>query len=143
MLVAGDRVKETTTSTGAVVTLAGAATNYRAFSVICAVGDYVRITRVHQTVTEWETGLYQYTGANQLTRVAFEESSSGSAMTFTAGTQDVFCEHTSALAELPMIPDILNRSVTVADASVAKPGVLELNTSGFVDLTGTGVVDFI
>lgn len=142
MLVAGDRIKETTASTGAVVTLGGAATNYLRFSSICAVGDYVRITRVHQTLAEWETGLYQYTAANELTRVAFENGQLGFINTFSAGTQDVFCEHTSTLALVPMIPNTLNRTVVLADASVTQPGVQDLAANGILDLLGTSIVEF-
>lgn len=90
----GDRVKETTTTTGTgTVTLLGAATAYRAFSAICATGDTVYYCIVGQTSTEWEAGKGTYTlsGTTLARTTVLASSNSGSLVSFSAGTKDVFC----------------------------------------------------
>jgi hypothetical protein len=101
--VAGDRVKETTTTTGTGdLTLAGAVANFRAFSAICADLDIVKYAIVHQSANEWETGLGTWHAGNTLTRTKVEASSNANAaVSFSAGTKDVFCEFTAAMGLLP------------------------------------------
>lgn len=97
-LIKADRVKETTTSTGTgTIALAGAATGYRAFSAVCAVGDTLYYAIAHQTAGEWEVGLATYSAANTLTRTTVHASSnSNAAVIFSAGTKDVFLSVTKA-----------------------------------------------
>lgn len=97
-LIKADRVKETTTSTGTgTIALAGAATGYRAFSAVCAVGDTLYYAIAHQTAGEWEVGLATYSAANTLTRTTVHASSNSNlAVTFSAGTKDVFLSVTKA-----------------------------------------------
>lgn len=97
-LIKADRVKETSTSTGTgTIALAGAATGYRAFSAVCAVGDTCYYAIAHQTAGEWEVGLATYSAANTLTRTTVHASSNSNlAVTFSAGTKDVFLSVTKA-----------------------------------------------
>lgn len=86
-----DRVKETTTTTGTgAVTLAGASTGFRAFSsVMTSPSDtcYYAITGG----AEWEVGLGTYSAANTLTRTTvLRSSNSNSAVSFSAGTKEVY-----------------------------------------------------
>lgn len=94
--VAGDRVKETSTTTGTgAKTLAGATSGFQAISSIPGIidGDYLILAIVHQSANEWETGLYQWaSGAGTVTALKiFESSNADAAVNFSAGTKDVFC----------------------------------------------------
>jgi hypothetical protein len=90
--VVRDRVKETTTTTGTgTVTLLGAVTGYQSFSAIGNANDtYYCIAG--QTSSEWEVGIGTYTssGTTLSRTTVLESSNSGSLVTFSAGTKDVF-----------------------------------------------------
>jgi hypothetical protein len=91
-LVLADRVKETTTTTGTgTVTLLGASTGYQSFA---AVGNTntTYYTIAGQTGSEWEVGIGTYTSSGTtLSRdTVISSSNSGSLVTFSAGTKDVF-----------------------------------------------------
>ena len=93
-LVVNDRVKETSTTTGTgTFDLAGAATGFQTF--VAGVGDtnttYYAI--FNQGTTEWEVGTGTVTDAatDTLSRTTIYASSTGSAVSFTSGTKDVFC----------------------------------------------------
>ena len=90
--VLADRVKETTTSTGTgTVTLLGASTGYQSFSAI-GNGNTTYYTIAGQTGSEWEVGVGTYTSAGTtLSRTTvLSSSNSGSLVSFSAGTKDVF-----------------------------------------------------
>jgi len=99
-LVLADRVKETTTTAGTgTVTLDGASTGYQSFAVIgnanttfyCIAG---------QTTSEWEVGIGTYTSSGTtLARTTVLSNSAGtqpSALSFSAGTKDVFVTYPSS-----------------------------------------------
>ena len=91
-LVVKDRVKETTTTTGTgTLTLAGAVTDYQAFSAI-GDGNTTYYTIQLSTADEWEVGLGTYTASGTtLSRdTILASSNAGSAVNFSAGTKDVF-----------------------------------------------------
>lgn len=88
-----DRVKETTTTTGTGdLTLAGAVTQFRAFSSVYAVGDDdVPYCIAGQTGSEWEVGIGTLSGSSTLQRTTvLASSNSGSLVTLSAGTKDVY-----------------------------------------------------
>ena len=90
--VLADRVKETTTTTGTgTVTLAGASTGFQSFSVI-GNANTTYYTIAGQGTAEWEVGIGTYTSAGTtLARTTvIASSNSGSLVTFSAGTKDVF-----------------------------------------------------
>lgn len=96
-LVVADRVKETTTTTGTgTVTLAGAEAGFQSFA---AVGDgnttYYAI--VDSGVGDWEVGLGTYTASGTtLSRdTVISSSNAGSAVSFSAGSKDVFVTYPS------------------------------------------------
>jgi hypothetical protein len=91
-LIKADRVKETSTSTGATTfALAGAVTGFQAFSSVCSVGDTFFYVIDSDSGSEWETGLGTYSAANTLTRTTvYASSNSGSIVTFSAGTKNVY-----------------------------------------------------
>ena len=94
-LVINDRVKETSTTTGTgTFNLAGAATGFDTF--VAGIGDtnttYYAI--FNQGTTEWEVGLGTVTDATPDTlarTTVITSSNSDAAVSFTAGTKDVFC----------------------------------------------------
>jgi len=87
-----DRVKETTTTEGAGdITLAGAASQFVAFSTRWAVGDPIYYAIVGQTGTEWEVGRGHLSSSSVLVRdQILASSNSDTVVTFSAGTKDVF-----------------------------------------------------
>lgn len=98
-LILADRVKETSTTTGSgVFTLAGAASGFQSFAAIgntnttfyCIAG---------QGTSEWEVGIGTYaTSGTTLTRTTVLSNSSAtqpSALSFAAGTKDVFVTYPS------------------------------------------------
>ena len=91
--VTGDRVKETTTTTGTgSLALAGAVSNFQAFSAVAANNDTIHYAIVHQTAAEWEVGIGTWLTGNTLARTTVLESSNADALVnLSAGTKDVFC----------------------------------------------------
>lgn len=97
-LIIADRVKDSTTTTGTgTVTLSGtAAVGYQNFSVI-GNGNTTYYTIAGQGTSEWEVGLGTYSSAGPtLARTTvFASSNSGSLVSFSAGTKDVFVTYPS------------------------------------------------
>jgi hypothetical protein len=88
-----DRIRETTTTTGTGdITLAGAATQFRAFSAVFTVGDVnIPYAIAGQSGSEWEVGLGTYSATNTLRRdLVLASSNAGAAVNFSAGTKDVW-----------------------------------------------------
>lgn len=97
-LVLADRVKETTTTTGTgTVTLLGAATGYQSFAAV-GNANTTYYTIAGQTSSEWEVGIGTYTSSGTtLSRdTVLSSSNSGSLVTFSAGTKDVFVTYPSS-----------------------------------------------
>jgi hypothetical protein len=99
-----DRVRETATTTGiGAFTLGGAPGGYQPFSSVMTVGDTCWYGIVLPG-SAWETGIGTYTSASTLTRTTVLESSNGgAAVSFGAGSKDVFiCQPASqAQARFP------------------------------------------
>jgi hypothetical protein len=98
-LVIANRVKETTTTAGTgTVTLLGASTGFQSFAVI-GNGNTTYYSIVGQTGNEWEVGIGTYTSSGTtLARTTVLANSSGtqpSALSFSAGTKDVFVTYPS------------------------------------------------
>ena len=98
-LVLADRVKETTTTAGTgTITLDGATTGFQSFAVV-GNGNTTFYTIVGQTGNEWEVGIGTYTSAGTLlARTTVLSNSAGTqptALTFSAGTKDVFVTYPS------------------------------------------------
>lgn len=94
-----DRVKDTTTTTGAgTITLANSApARFRTFSAPFAVGTTkISYTIEGQSGSEWETGIGTLLTSSTLSRDTVESSSnSGALVNFSAGTKDVYCSLTA------------------------------------------------
>jgi len=99
-LVLADRVKETTSTTGTgTVTLLGAVTGFQSFAVI-GNANTTYYTIAGQSSNEWEVGIGTYTlSGTTLARTTVLSNSSGtqpSALSFSAGTKDVFVTYPSS-----------------------------------------------
>ena len=97
--VLANRVKETTTTTGTgTVTLLGASTGFQSFAVIGNTNT-TYYTIAGQTGNEWEVGIGTYsTSGTTLARTTVLSNSSAtqpSALSFSAGTKDVFVTYPS------------------------------------------------
>lgn len=97
-LVLADRVKETTTTTGTgTITLEGAATGFQSFAAVGnANSTYYCI--VGQGTSEWEVGIGTYTssGTTLSRTTVLASSNTGSLVSFSAGTKDVFVTYPSS-----------------------------------------------
>lgn len=93
----GDRVKETTTTTGTGnVTLAGAVAQFQAFADRFAIDAPFYYAIVGQSGTEWEVGMGHLSGSTTLVRDEVYQSSNADALVnFSSGTKDVFCTITA------------------------------------------------
>jgi hypothetical protein len=145
-LVVKDRVRETSTTVGTgTLTLAGAVSGFQTFSA--GIGN---TNTTYYTITngsEWEVGLGTV-GAGTLARTTvLASSNAGSAVTFTAGTKDVFCSYpagksvtTDAIGTIAS-QNSDNVSITGGSISVtANPTTtLEVATKQYVDAAVTGL----
>jgi hypothetical protein len=99
-LVLKDRVQETTTTTGTgTLTLGGAVTGYQSFSAIGnANTTYYAIYA--NGGSEWEVGIGTYTasGTTLSRTTVLSSSNSGSLVSFSAGTKNVWCDYPAAKA---------------------------------------------
>ena len=87
-----DRVRETTTVVGTgTATLLGAVSGYQSFAAV-GNGNTTYYCIFNTGTTEWEVGIGTYTssGTTLARTTVLASSNAGSAVTFTAGTKDVF-----------------------------------------------------
>ena len=90
-LVIGDRIKETTTTTGTgTYTLAGAVTGFEAFSVV---GNSNTTFYACTDGTDFEVGVGTYTssGTTLARTTILQSSNSDNAVNWTSGTRTIFC----------------------------------------------------
>lgn len=86
-----ERVRETTSSTGTGnLTLLGAVSKYRTFAALLSEGDTADVAIVHQTATEWEIVRVTMTSGALVRAATVIASSTGSAVSFSAGQKDVY-----------------------------------------------------
>jgi hypothetical protein len=86
-----DRVKETSTTTGTgTLTLAGAVFGFRTFSSVMVTGDVTTYCIVDLSTGAWEIGNGTLASSTTLTRDQLLASSTGSFLTLTSGTKEVF-----------------------------------------------------
>ena len=121
--VLADRVRETTTTTGTgTVTLAGAVTGFQTFAAI-GNGNITYYTIAGQGTSEWEVGIGTYTSAGTtLSRdTVLASSNSGSLVSFSAGTKDVFCDYPAGRAVIGGMGYIENAN-TISVSSTINSG---------------------
>ena len=140
-LVVKDRVKETATTTGTgAVTLGGAVTGFESFSSALANSDTTYYAISHRSADEWEVGLGTY-NAGVLTRTTILESSnSDSAVSFTAGTKDVFITLPADKAVYLDANDALSTGNIVTTGYIRGPASFTIDPAAHGDNTGTLIV---
>ena len=102
-LVLKDRVKETTTTTGTgTVTLAGAAAGFQSFAAV-GNGNTTYYAIVDSVTGDWEVGIGTYTasGTTLARTTVLSSSAGGAAVSFAAGSKDVFCTYPSEKSVFP------------------------------------------
>jgi len=123
-IVVADRVKETTTTTGTgTVTLLGAATGFQSFAVI-GNANLTYYTIAGQTGSEWEVGIGTYTSSGttlaRTTVLANSSATQPSALSFSAGTKDVFVTYPaigSSTSGVIVQSDTVSQSTTISTGS--------------------------
>ena len=91
--ITADRVKDTSTTTCTVnITVSGAAPfGYRTFSTVLSVSETFYYAIQGQSTAEWEIGVGTYASVNTFARTTvLASSASGSAVSFSSGTKNVF-----------------------------------------------------
>ena len=119
-LVVKDRVKETTTTTGTgAVTLGGAATGFKSFSVI-GDGNTTHYAIVDSAAGDFEIGLGTYTASGTLLSrdTVFESSNSGSAVSFSAGSKDVFVTYPAGKSVIGGMGYVENAATITQDSTI-------------------------
>jgi hypothetical protein len=92
---AGDRILETTTSTGTGnISLAGAVTGYRTFASI-ATADGDQFPYVIAGSSEWEVGIGTRVSSTSFSRSPTASSNAGALVSFSAGTKEVWIDWTN------------------------------------------------
>lgn len=93
--IIADRVKETTSTTGTgTLTLAGAATGFKAFQNVAVAGDNFHYTISSSGGAEWEIGIGTLVTTTTMSRdTVLASSNAGALVTLSAGTKDVFLTH--------------------------------------------------
>ena len=125
-LVLKDRVKETTSTTGTgAISLGGAVANFQAFSAVLSDADTTYYAIIDVTNSDYEVGLGTYaSGGNTLARTTILESSNGgSAVSFGAGTKNVFIAYP---AEKSVYLDASDQLVINSTAVTSTPAELNL-----------------
>jgi len=138
-----DRIRETTTTTGTgTLNLGGAVSGFRTFVSGIGDGNVTYYAIVHRTSAEFEIGIGTVTDASTdtLSRTTILSSSnSNSAVTFSAGTKDVFCTQPASKAVFEdnnadvTLPDDL---ILGSDSAVLKFGADSDTTLTHTDGTG-------
>jgi len=142
-LIKADRVKESSTSTGAsTFALAGAYTGFRSFSSVCSVGDTFYYVIDSDLGSEWETGLGTYSAVNTLTRTTVHSSSnSNNIVTFSAGTKNVYISLTGnqlgTLSTLAGSETLTNKTINASNNTITNVS-LNSGVTGTLPLANGG-----
>ena len=129
--ILADRVKESTTTTGTgTLTLGGAETGYRAFSNVCANGDKVPYAISSSGSSEWEVGYGTYSGGTLSRDNVLASSNSGSLVSFSSGTKDVY---------LTLVTQRFNKVANAFLDVEFNAASLSLSAGAFTKITGFSV----
>ena len=131
-LVLGDRIKETTTTTGTgTVTLLGASTGFQSFAAV-GNANTTYYTIAGQGTTEWEVGIGTYTasGTTLARTTVLSSSNAGSLVNFSAGTKDVFVTYPAGKSVNQDAAGLVTVATFAATTSVTTPIVQATNSAG-------------
>jgi hypothetical protein len=115
---AGDRILETTTSTGTGnISLAGAVTGYRTFASI-ATADGDQFPYVIAGSSEWEVGIGTRVSSTTFSRSPTASSNAGALVNFSAGTKEVWIDWTNShITSLAAKNFLINNGMQVSQFS--------------------------
>lgn len=142
-LLLKDRVKETTTTTGTGdVTLGGAVDGFQSFGAVLSNSDTTYYAISHRDYDEWEVGLgtYDSTAGTIARTTVLESSNSGSAVSFTAGTKDIFITLPAEKALALDANDDLSVGNITTSGYLRGPATFTIDPAAHGDNTGTLVV---
>lgn len=141
VLVLKDRVKETTTVTGTgAATLAGSVDGFQTFSAVLSDSNTTYYAISHRSSDEWEVGLGTYSSSTLTRTSVLESSSGGSAVSFTAGTKDVFITLPAEKAVALDSNDDLSVGNIITTGYIRGPATFTIDPAAHGDATGTLVV---
>ena len=142
-LVINDRVKETSTTTGTgTLNLAGAETGYESFVSGVGTGNTTYYAIELNAANEWEVGIGTVTSGSPdtLSRdTIISSSNSDAAVTFSAGTKNVFCTLPAKKTISPVMDAttfVVTHASIISEDQTLDSGVL----AGPVSITGTQTV---
>jgi hypothetical protein len=142
-LVINDRVKETSTTTGTgTFNLAGAETGYESFVSGVGTGNTTYYAIELNAANEWEVGIGTVTSGSPdtLSRdTIISSSNSDAAVTFSAGTKNVFCTLPAKKTISPVMDAttfVVTHASIITEDQTLDSGVL----AGPVSITGTQTV---
>ena len=142
-LLLKDRVKETTATTGTGdITLAGAVDGFQTFGAVLANADTTYYAISHRDANEWEVGLGTYdSSAGTIARTTvLESSNSGSAVSFTSGTKDIFITLPAEKAVALDSSDVLSVGNITTSGYLRGPATFTIDPAAHGDDTGTVVI---
>ena len=140
-LLLKDRVKETTTTTGTgVITLGGAVEGFQSFSAVLSDADTTYYAISHRDSDEWEVGLGTYSAGTITRTTILESSNSGSAVSFTAGTKDIFITLPAEKAVALDSNDVLSIGNITTSGYLRGPATFTIDPAAHGDDTGTVVI---
>ena len=142
-LVINDRVKETSTTTGTgTFNLAGAETGYESFVSGVGTGNTTYYAIELNAANEWEVGIGTVTSGSPdtLSRdTIISSSNSDAAVTFSAGTKNVFCTLPAKKTISPVMDAttfVVTHASIITEDQTLDSGVL----AGPVTITGTQTI---
>ena len=148
-LVINDRVKETSTTTGTgTFNLAGAETGYESFVSGVGTGNTTYYAIELNAAGEWEVGIGTVTSGSPdtLSRdTIISSSNSDAAVTFSAGTKNVFCTLPAKKTISPVMDAttfVVTHASTITEDQTLDSGVLAgpVTITGVQTITGTLVI---
>ena len=140
-LLLKDRVKETTTTTGTGdITLAGAVEGFQSFSSALSDADTTYYAISHRDVDEWEVGLGTYSSGVLTRTTVLESSNSDTAVSFAAGTKDIFITLPAEKAVVLDASDDLNVGNITTTGYLRGPASFTIDPAAHGDDTGTLVI---
>src|SRR6056300_959045 len=142
-LVINDRVKETSTTTGTgTIDLAGAESGYESFVSGVGTGNTTYYAIELNAAGEWEVGIGTVTSGSPdtLSRdTIISSSNADAAVTFSAGTKNVFCTLPAKKTISPVMDAttfVVTHASTITEDQTLDSGVL----AGPVTITGTQTI---